>query len=197
MRRYVGLDVSQKETSVCGIDDSGRVTFEGKAKSEPGALTELLRKRAPNAERIGFETGAMASWLSHELRRVDLPVVCVDARHAHAVLSTRLRKSDQSDARRLAELVRVGWYREVKSRAKRVNGSALVARSWSVGIRGDIESQVRSIIREYGLLFSRAIGLQLRKQQAHGRRSLARSICLSRGGLTRANAAAQSVRRGR
>lgn len=123
MRRYVGLDVSQKETSVCGVDYSGRVTFEGKAKSEPGALTELLRKRAPNAERIGFETGAMANRLSHELRRVDLPVV--DARHARAVLSTRLIKSDQNDARRLAELVSVGWYREVKSRAKRVNRSVL------------------------------------------------------------------------
>lgn len=56
MKQYVGLDVSQMETSVGVIDDSGRVTFEGKAKSEPGALTELLRKRASNAERIGFET---------------------------------------------------------------------------------------------------------------------------------------------
>ncbi len=56
----------------------------------------------------------MASWLWHELRRVDLPVVCIDARHAHAALSVRINKSDQNDARGLAELVRVGWYREVK-----------------------------------------------------------------------------------
>jgi len=42
--------------------------------NDPGALTALLRKQAPQAERIGFETGAMASWLWHELRRVDLPV---------------------------------------------------------------------------------------------------------------------------
>jgi transposase len=106
MKQYVGLDVSQRETSVCVIDEAGKVIFEGKARSEPGALAELLRKRAPNAERIGFETGAMASWLWHELRRVDLPVVCVDARHAHAVLSVRMNKSDQNDARGLAELVR-------------------------------------------------------------------------------------------
>lgn len=51
-----------------------------------GGRGMLLRKRAPHAERIGFETGAMASWLWHELRRVDLPVVCIDARHAHAAL---------------------------------------------------------------------------------------------------------------
>ena len=118
MKQYVGLDVSQKETSVCVVDEVGQVLFEGKAKSDPGALTALLRKRAPQAERIGFETGAMASWLWHELRRVDLPVVCIDARHAHAALSVRMNKSDQNDARGLAELVRVGWYREVKVKSE-------------------------------------------------------------------------------
>jgi len=41
----------------------------------------VLGKRTPAAERIGFETGAMASWLWHELKRIGLPVVCVDARH--------------------------------------------------------------------------------------------------------------------
>jgi transposase len=74
MKQYVGLDVSQKETSVCVVNESGQVVFEGKAKSDPGALTALLRIHASSAERIGFETGAMASWLWHELRRVDLPV---------------------------------------------------------------------------------------------------------------------------
>ena len=97
MKQYVGLDVSQKETSVCVVNEVGRVLFEGKAKSDPGALAALLRKRAPHAERIGFETGAMASWLWHELRRVDLPVVCIEARHAHAALSVRMNKSDQDD----------------------------------------------------------------------------------------------------
>jgi hypothetical protein len=59
MKQYVGLDVSQKETSVCVVNDTGQVIFEGKAKSDPGALTCLLRKHAPRAERIGFET---AQW---------------------------------------------------------------------------------------------------------------------------------------
>jgi len=166
MKQYVGLDVSQKETSVCVVDEVGQVLFEGKAKSDPGALTALLRKRAPQAERIGFETGAMASWLWHELRRVDLPVVCIDARHAHAALSVRMNKSDQNDARGLAELVRVGWYREVKVKSEESQKirAILVARSRLVAIRRDIENQVRSLIKEYGLLFPRAIGLQFRNQ---------------------------------
>ena len=166
MKQYVGLDVSQKETSVCVVDEVGQVLFEGKAKSDPGALAALLRKRAPQAERIGFETGAMASWLWHELRRVDLPVVCIDARHAHAALSVRMNKSDQNDARGLAELVRVGWYREVKVKREESQKirAILVARSRLVSMRRDIENQVRSLIKEYGLLFPRAIGLQFRNQ---------------------------------
>jgi transposase len=166
MKQYVGLDVSQRETAVCVVDDMGQVIFEGKVKSDPGALTNLLRKRAPHAERVGFETGAMASWLWHELRRADLPVVCIDARHAHAALSVRMNKSDQNDARGLAELVRVGWYREVKVKSKDSQKirAILVARSRLVTIRRDIENQVRSLIKEYGLLFARAIGLQFRNQ---------------------------------
>jgi transposase len=166
MKQHVGLDVSQKETSVCVVDEAGQVLFEGKAKSDPGALAALLHKRAPPAERIGFETGAMASWLWHELRRVDLPVVCIDARHAHAALSVRMNKSDQNDARGLAELVRVGWYREVKvkSEESRKVRAILVARSRLVSMRRDIENQVRSLIKEYGLLFPRAIGQQFRNQ---------------------------------
>jgi transposase len=166
MKQYVGLDVSQRETAVCVVSETGQVIFEGKVKSDPGALTNLLRKHAPLAERIGFETGAMASWLWHELRRVDLPVVCIDARHAHAALSVRMNKSDQNDARGLAEMVRVGWYREVKvkSEASQKIRAILVARSRLVAMRRDIENQVRSLIKEYGLLFPRAIGKQFRNQ---------------------------------
>jgi transposase len=166
MKQYVGLDVSQKETSVCVVNETGQIVFEGKAKSNPNALTELLRKRAPDAERVGFETGAMSSWLWHELRRVDLPVVCIDARHAHAALSVRMNKSDQNDARGLAELVRVGWYREVnvKSEESQRIRAILVARSRLVSIRRDIENQVRSMIKEYGLVFPRAIALPFRKK---------------------------------
>lgn len=168
MKRYVGLDVSQRETSVCVVNEEGQCVFEGKAKSDPGALAELLGKRAPGAERIGFETGAMASWLWHELKRVGLPVVCIDARHAHAALSVRINKSDRNDARGLAELVRIGWYREVKVKSEESQKvrTILVARSRLVSIRRDIENQVRSMIKEYGLLFRRAIGLHFRKQVA-------------------------------
>jgi transposase len=164
MKQYVRLDVSQKETAVCVVDQEGKVLFEGKAPSNPGALAQVIAKRAPDAERIGLETGAMASWLWHELKRIDLPVVCIDARHAHATLSVRMNKSDPNDARGLAELVRVGWYREVrvKSDEGQAVRSLLVARARLVSIRRNLENQVRGLLKEVGLLFPRAIGGQFR-----------------------------------
>lgn len=166
MSQYVGLDVSQKETAVCVVDESGRVTFEGRAKSDPGALAALLAKKAPHAERVGFETGAMSSWLWHELKRIGLPVVCIDARHAHAALSVRMNKSDENDARGLAELVRIGWYREVavKSEASQRVRSLLIARARLVTMRRDIENQVRSMLKEFGLIFPRAIAAQFQRR---------------------------------
>ena len=130
----------------------------------PGALTELVRKRAPNAERIGFETGAMASWLWRELRRFGCQS-SAGMRDMHtAVLSVRMNKSDENDARGSAELARVDRRREakVKSEESQRVRAMLVGRSRLVAIRRDLENQVRRMVKEYGLQFPRAIGRQFR-----------------------------------
>lgn len=176
---------------MCIVDQDGKVLFEGKAASEPGALARVIHKQAPCAKRIGFETGAMASWLWHELKRIGLPVVCIDARHAHAALSVRMNKSDPNDARGLAELIRVGWYREVrvKSDDSQATRSLFIARARLVSIRRDLENQVHSLLKEIGLLFPRAIGGQFRTHvlrlldDKHGLRPIVEgllAVCMSR-----------------
>jgi uncharacterized protein len=91
----------------------------------------------------------MSSWLWHELKRIDLPVVCIDARHAHAALSVRISKSDPNDARGIAELMRRGWYREVKvkSQTSALIGAAvaglLLVNGRIAGISGIVGSAVR------------------------------------------------------
>ena len=107
MKHYVGLDVSQKETAVCVWTRTARCSSRVRSRPIPAHLPGWSAGE-PAAERIGFETGAMAGWLWHELKRVELPVVCVDPRHAHAALSVRINKSDPNDARGLAELIRMG-----------------------------------------------------------------------------------------
>ena len=85
--------------------------FRGQSPSEPKAIARLIRKHARDVVRVGLESGPTSVWLTHTLLAEGLPVVCLDARHAQAVLSVRPNKSDRSDARGLAEMVRVGWFK--------------------------------------------------------------------------------------
>jgi transposase len=154
MDQYVALDVSLKETSVCVLNANGAVAFEGRAPSNPSHLAHLIRAKAPRAVRIGLETGATSVWLWHALRAEDLPVVCMDARHAHAALSIRPTKSDRSDARGLAEMVRMGWYREVqmKSLAAHERRALLTVRQRLFAIRVDLDAQIRGMLKTFGLI---------------------------------------------
>ena len=154
MEQYVALDVSLKEISVCVIDGKGEVTFEGKVAAEPAALISLIRRKAPRLVRVGLETGATSPWLYHALDAADLPVVLMDARHANAALSTRPTKSDRSDARGLAEMLRMGWYRAVaaKSFASHERLALLAARRRLVAIRTDLDAQIRGLLKTFGLI---------------------------------------------
>src|SRR5262249_25124679 len=114
MEEYVGLDVSMEETSGGVMNAAGELGGEGKAPTGPGGLGGTVHLRAPRAGKVGLETGPLSTWLWHELQKAEVPVVCLDARHAQAALSMRINKTDKNDAAGLAQLVRMGWYREVK-----------------------------------------------------------------------------------
>ena len=158
MKQYVGLDVSMEETKVCVLDGAGVVVFEGSVASRPAALAKLLNAKAPQAERIALETGSLSSWLWHELKAAGFPVVCLDARHAKAALSMRINKTDRNDARGLAELIRMGWYREakVKSMESRQIRALLAARSKLVDLRRDLENQMRGLLKSLGLIIGKS-----------------------------------------
>ncbi len=56
----------------------------------------------------------MAPWLYEGLAKAGLPVICIEARHAHGVLGAmRANKTDKNDARGIAEIIRAGVYRTV------------------------------------------------------------------------------------
>ena len=78
----------------------------------------------------------------------------MDARHAHAALSVRPIKSDRNDARGLAEMVRVGWFKEVqvKSLEAHERMALLGVRRRLVDIRVEIDGQIRGILKTFGLV---------------------------------------------
>ena len=157
---YVGLDVSLEHTSVCVLDEAGSVVWRGKCTSEPESIAASLRKHAPGAVRIGLETGLLSTWLSHELKRRDLPLICIDARHAKAALSLRVNKTDTNDAHGIAQIVRVGWYREVvvKSMDNHTLRAMLSARAHLVAQSVTLANSIRGLLKVFGLVIRRAKG---------------------------------------
>ena len=157
METFVGLDVSLGETSVCILDKDGTRIFEGKVTSEPAPIARLIRRRAPGVVRVGLESGPTSVWLTHALTAEGLPVVCLDARHAHAVLSVRINKSDRGDARGLAEMIRVGWFKavQVKSLNAHERKALLIARHQLVDMRVRIDNQLRGILKTFGLVIGK------------------------------------------
>ena len=81
MEEYIGLDVSMKDTAV-SIRRDGKRIWRGKCASDPQVIAQLLRKHAPSAARVVFETGPLSVWFYHALRAEGLPAICIDARHA-------------------------------------------------------------------------------------------------------------------
>jgi hypothetical protein len=88
MEHFAGLDVSVKETSVCIVDDTGKIVREVKVGSEPDALLAELRNPVHRFKRIGFEAGPLAGCPGDDpLGFGDDPCLSAGARHCGAALS--------------------------------------------------------------------------------------------------------------
>jgi transposase len=158
MVHYVGLDVSLKQTSICVVSETGSVVREGAVDSDPEAIAAFVRLKAPEAVRIGLETGPTATWLWTELKRLGLPVICIDARHAKAVLKMQINKSDRNDAAGIARIMQTGWFKEV--RVKDLDSHAikalLASRALLVKIKRDLENHIRGLLKNLGLIIGQA-----------------------------------------
>ncbi len=161
MSEYVGLDVSKKETSFCIVDEAGKVLCRGAIDSTPDAIFEMLSHRTLCPSRIVLETGTLSNWLTEELVSRGLPVSCICARQANAVMAINPNKTDDNDAEMLAALARTGFYREVqvKSLRARKRRALLKARHQLTKQRRDIDNTVRGLLSSFGLTFPKGAAL--------------------------------------
>jgi transposase len=113
MDYYAGIDVSLKDSSVCVVDSSGRVMREAKVASEPEALIRWFGELGVAVTRIGLEAGPLSQWLHAGLGAASFLVVLLETRHVKAALSAMTVKTDRKDARGIAQLLRMGWFRPV------------------------------------------------------------------------------------
>jgi len=153
MDHYVGIDVSLEQSSVCVVDASGRIVREAKAASEPEALVQFLRGLALPLARLGLEAGPLSQWLYTGLAAAGFEVVLLETRHVKAALSAMVVKTDRKDARGIAQLLRMGWFRPVhcKSPPAQEIRALLVARKQLQAKVRDVELSLRGLLRGFGL----------------------------------------------
>lgn len=171
MEDYIGLDVSMKETAV-SIRRDGKRIWRGKCSSDPAVIAQLLRKRAPRAKRVVFETGPLSVWFYHTLRAEGLPAICIDARHAKAALDMAPNKTDANDADGLAHLAEVGFFREVRVKGfdSMLTRTLVAARTRLVRVAVELSNSIRGLMKTFGLIIPAGKG---RTFAGHVRRLLA------------------------
>jgi transposase len=145
MEHYAGIDVSLERSSVCVVDSDGRIIREIKVASEPEALVGLFAGLGVTVTRIGLEAGPLSQWLHAGLTRAGFEAVLLETRHVKAALSAMVVKTDRKDARGIAQLLRMGWYRPVhcKSPPAQEVRALLVGRKLLQGKLLDVELSIR------------------------------------------------------
>jgi len=153
MEHFAGLDVSVNETSVCIVDEMGRIVRETKVASEPDALLAALKSGVYHFKRIGLEAGPLSQWLYNALGEANLPVICVETRHMRAVLKAQINKTDRNDARGIAQMMRAGLYRPVHVKTLRSQKlrMLLTHRKLLQSKAIAIENDLRGTLRNFGL----------------------------------------------
>jgi transposase len=153
MKHYAGIDVSLEQSSVCVVDGDRRVFREAKVLSEPDALISWFSELGLQLERIGLEAGPLSQWLHAAMKNAGLAVELIETRHVRTAFKTMPVKTDRKDARGIAQLMRLGWFRPVwcKSLPAQEVRSVLTARKLVRGKLHDVEMCIRSVLRGFGL----------------------------------------------
>jgi len=153
MEHYAGIDVSLECSSVCVVDVTGKIVRESKVASEPEALIGWFGLLGLGVARIGLEAGPLSQWLFARMREAGLAVELLETRHVRDAFKAMLVKSDRNDARGIAQLMRLGWFRPVhcKSMGAQETRAMLTARKLVQSKLRDIENSLRGILRGFGL----------------------------------------------
>jgi transposase len=153
MDHYAGIDVSLEQSSVCIVEANGKIVREAKVASEPEALIAWFAGAGVGLARIGLEAGPLSQWLYAAMKEAGLAVELLETRHVRAAFAAMQVKTDRKDARGIAELMRMGWFRPVhcKSMAAQETRAMLTARKLVQGKLHDVEMSLRGILRGFGL----------------------------------------------
>lgn len=153
MDYYVGLDVSLRSVAVCVIDANGKRIFERSVACEIEDIQACLSDVPQGRCRVGLESGAMSQHLFFGLKKAGFDVVCMEARQVNAALSAMRNKTDKTDARDIANVLRSGWFNPVHMKSREAHAVRALLSSRKAVQRKciDLANEVRGLFRVFGL----------------------------------------------
>ena len=154
---YCGIDLASKASAVCIVDEAGRTVAEFEMPTDEDGFRTRLADFEPMY--CVLEASPLAEWAARMLESLGHSAVVIDARKAKAVIRTK-RKTDQIDARNLANMARTGWYTAVhrKSASARLMRTLLKARQGMVEVATAQRSRILGLLRAHGIKVTGARG---------------------------------------
>ena len=150
----IGLDLGDRSSWFCVLDEAGEVVSEKKLGTTPKAMKEVFA--AMPRSRIALETGMHSPWVSRLLSELGHEVIVAHARNVRLIGESR-RKDDRLDAKMLARLARIDpqLLSPVKHRSAQAQADLTVirARASLVRARTALVNTARGLTKSYGERF--------------------------------------------
>jgi transposase len=142
------------------MDEAGEIQAEGQVNSEPQDIDAFLQKLGLEISTVGLEAGTLTQYLTYGLRDAGYQVVCMEARQVKVALSAMRNKTDQNDARGIAQLLRTGWYSPVyiKSIESHQIRALLSSRKAVLTKCVDLENEIRGLFKVFGIKLPPRLG---------------------------------------
>ena len=103
-RLTVGVDVGDKRSWFCILDEEGEIVVKGSLPTTPNGFKKQFELLGPS--RIALEVGAHSRWISEQLKRYGHEVIVANARQLPLIYASD-RKRDPVDAEKLARVARL------------------------------------------------------------------------------------------
>src|SRR5437899_198766 len=100
----IGLDLGDRSSRYCILDEAGEVVSEEQVATTVGGLQSLFGKMPPS--RVALEVGTHSPWVSRQIAAAGHEVIVANP-HKVKLITQSVRKNDRIDARQLARLARI------------------------------------------------------------------------------------------
>jgi transposase len=100
----IGIDVGDKRSRYCVLDEAGTVVEEGSFWNRVESIRKHFGGRS--RARVALEAGTQSAWMARELKALGHEVMVAHPRELRIITASD-RKSDRSDAEKLARVARL------------------------------------------------------------------------------------------